>query len=390
MICEVCGISTASFGLTFFGKICSACVSHEERQDQGAVAQNEEYLTSFFSSRGRQGNTYDCIVPVRPDAEDYFTVEYLVKRGLNPLVVLVNNYFLSDIAWHNFHNMITVYDVDSVTFNPNFSAYKELVRSSLRKLESIYYPYKAILHSYVMRLAREKNISRVVWGQCQPLEFSGKFSIRDKLKLSKWWVLEHELGGVSENRFVGTGVHLPREQLDLLTYPPVSKVKGIQSIFLSNFLVWDQVEQNALAVTKGYTAEVAKNTYDPYENTGSSVYYQLHDLLRLQNTRVPKVHEHLARDIRFGRVIKPENEDKLNDLTPFLAYDIESFFRDFLDTTKSGFDWFVKNRLGSVKHLIRATADRKIVEEFEFNSSLFTNCDRAESKISFVKFAKGI
>lgn len=390
MICETCGISTASFGLTFFEKKCSACVLHDERKNQIAIAQNEEHLTSFFCSERRLGNSYDCIVPVRPDAEDYFTVEYLLKRGLNPLVVLVNNYFLNDIAWHNFHNMITVYDVDSVTFNPNFSTYKELVRSSLRKLDSIYYPYKAILHSYVMNLAKEKNIPRVVWGQCQPLEFSGKFSIRDRLRLSRWWILEHELGGVSENHFAGTGVQLPRNQFDLLTYPPVSSLKGVKSIFLSNFLVWDQVEQNAVAVTKGYTAEVAKNTYDPYENTGSSVYYQLHDLLRLKNIKVPKVHEHLARDIRFGRVLKAENEDKFSDLTPFLAYEIESFFRDFLDTTKSGFDWFVKNRLGSLKHLIRSTADRNILEDFEFNSTLFTNAYRVAAKTSFVKFAKGI
>jgi len=388
--CSSCGISVASFGLTFFDSKCSACVSFDELRDHEIALKNEHYLNDFFDRASSKSGTYDCLVPVRPDAEDYFVVNYLVSRGINPLVVLVNNFFLNDIGWHNFHNLITFYDVDSVAYSPNYPAYQEMVRASLRKLGSIYYPYKAIQHGYVMRLAREKSIPVVVWGQCQPLEFSGKFSRRDRLFLSQWWVHEHETNGVTPEQFLGTGVQLNKRDHSMLQYPRISETRGVKSVFLSNFLPWDQVGQNMDALSKGFVTESLDNSYDGFENSGSSVYYQMHDLLRVKSVGIPKLYEHVARDTRFGRWSLDVGSKMLANLQPYLSYNIDSFFKDFLGVTSSGLNWFVKNQLDGVSHLIRAHPEKNIREEVE---SLYTGprlSGDVDAKHQFVKFMKGI
>lgn len=390
MTCSKCGIKASSFGTTFFGEKCSSCMTLEELNDHDIVSANRDFLDAFLRNAKGSRKTYDCLVPVRADAEDYYTVGYLIDRGLNPLVVLVNNFFLNDIGWYNFHNLITHYDVDSVAYSPNYVSYLEMVRSSLRKFGSIYYPYKAIQHSYVMRLAKEKNIPAVIWGQCQPLEFSGKFSRSERLFLSQWWIQEHETNGINPERFLGTGVQLNASDAWMIRYPEISEVSGVNSIFLSNFLVWDQFAQNLEASDKGFVVESCINTYDCLENTGSSVYYQIHDLLRIQAKGYPKLHEHVARDTRYGRWALNIGSKILADIESYVAYNIEPFFKDFLGVTSSGFKWFLKNRLAGVNHLVRATPEKNIRDKVDHLFAGPLPPQGIDPKRHFVRFMKGI
>lgn len=392
MKCLQCGSSRASFGLTFFDTHCSACVTHAEMFDTDLMRENQAHLRKIFDDEKRaHKGTYHCLVPIRGDAEDYHTLDYLLKSGLNPLVVHVNNFFQNEIGWTNAHNLITFFDVDSVSFSPNYTVYKDLVAAALRKLKSIYVPYKGIQHAYVMRLAAEKKIPLVVWGQCQPIEFAGKFSRRDRLFQSKWWVSEHELNGISQEQFLGTGTGLAATKASVFKYPNRSEIAGVRAIFLSNFLPWDQVSQNRGALAKGFVPEQQTNTYDFYENSGSSVYYQLHDLLRIINCGFPKVHEHLSRDLRFKRICPAQCENVRNELDRYLAYDISSFFFKFLEVTTSGYQWFLEKRLGSLKYLLRSTPEKTLYDNIAPPREILESYPSSVvAEDDFVIYTKGI
>lgn len=392
MTCSRCGSSKSSFGLTFFGGTCSACMSHAELYDTSVVNENRGYIEKLFDdSKTKSKGNYHCIVPIRGDAEDYFTLKYLLSKGLDPLVVHVNNFFQNEIGWANVHNLITFFDVDSVSFSPNYETYRNLVAASLRKIKSIYAPYKGIQHSYVMRLAAEKNIPLVVWGQCQPLEFSGKFSRRDRLFQSKWWVSEHELNGLSPEQFLSTGVALSDNEASIFKYPDRSEVAHVKSIFLSNFLFWDQVSQGSEALSAGYVPQRQVNTYDFYENAGSSVYYQVHDLLRLLNCGFPKVYEHLSRDIRFNRISIEQARPVRRGMDKYLAYDISLFFSKFLGVTSSGYQWFVEKRLEPLRHLLRAAPERNLSEDVVVPPEMVEGYPvSSAAKNEFVVYMKGI
>lgn len=392
MNCKSCGNTTSSFGLTFWDQLCSACHSQAEMGDSTLMRKNEIFLSDILnqSKKKRTKGMYDCIVPVRGDAEDYYTIKFLMERNVDILVVFVNNFFLNDIGWMNYQNLITEFDLDSVTFSPNLDTYKNLVAESLRKLDSIYYPYKSIQHSYVMQEAIEKRIPLIIWGQCQPLEFSGKFSRSDRLFLSKWWIEEHELLSCSPKKFFSSGSLLDQTTVSFADYPSDNDTSRVQSIFLSNFLPWDQYIQNSEALNYGFTPELQKNTFDNLENAGSSVYYQMHDLLRLKRIGLPKISEHLSRETRFGRLTREDNLRIRLRIERYLSYQIETFFLDFLGTTKSGLDWFIKNNLSRYKHLIRSQPECSIVEEMSNCHNRCMATDWQEPRQHFVKFMKAI
>ena len=112
--------------------MCSGCLTHAEKHQDIWEAQ-QAYLHALIKSHQKQKRQYDCVVPVVGDAEDYFTLTQVLELGLSPLVVSVNDYFRNDIGWHNLHQLITYFDLDSLIFNPDLRVYKELVRTSLRK-----------------------------------------------------------------------------------------------------------------------------------------------------------------------------------------------------------------------------------------------------------------
>lgn len=377
--CKICGLDDSYFNNLFYLGICGACYFKDELDDLKNKKKRKNDLLTLLSEN-RNSNSYDCIVPVRGDAEDYYIINFLLKNKLNPYVVLVNNFFLTDLAWQNFHNMTTYFDVDSNVFNPNLKIYKELVRTSLRKLNTIYYPYKLLLHSYVMNLAKQKKIKLVIWGQCQPIEFSGKFSKLDNLKISEWWIIEHELNGVNFDELTGNGAQLTDKDINIYRYHDAKYLKNIYGIFLSNYMPWDQGKIGLEALEFGFTPGELINTVDPNENTGSSVYYQLHDLLRLVNTGHPKLSQQFAREIRYGRLSKKNLNKNINK---YLAYDIKSFFTNFLETTTSGYDWFLENKLTSYKHLIKKNPELKVPKHLKKNKL-------NKKKEDFILFMKGI
>ena len=66
---------------------------------------------------------------------------------------MVNDYFLNDIGWHNLHNLITYFDLDSFIYTPNESIYKELVRTSLRRYMNILLPSHLLFTSFPVHVA---------------------------------------------------------------------------------------------------------------------------------------------------------------------------------------------------------------------------------------------
>lgn len=352
--CKRC-LYTAShpFGITFVDGMCSGCVTHREK-DQLDWSVRLESLQILMKEvlRRRRPRTYDCVVPVRGDAEDYFVVGNALSLGLRPLVVGVNDYFLNDIGWHNLQNLITYFDVDSVLYNPELTTYKALVRTTLRKSDHILWPAIALHTSYPVHVAMERRIPIVLWGGLQPSEQVGKFSHTDEPQMSQWSRIEHDLFGQDLFTALGTGAEVQVAKLHYYDYPEIAALykRGIVGIYLSNYLRWDPLVQNNSSVAMGFIPEKQNATFDPYERAGSSVYYKLHDLLRLKRVGYRKCRDHLVREIRHGRITR-ERAATLEAEYSWASVDIQPFFK-WLGVTDSGFRWFVEHRLSGLKELV--------------------------------------
>ena len=347
------------FGLTINERECSGCLTHKEK-DQINWDDKANELNFILGQFKKQHAQYDCVVPVIGDAEDYYTLSKVLGAGLSPLVVCVNDYFKNDIGWHNLHNLITHFDVDSFVFNPDMRVYKDLVRTSLRKLDHIMLPFLQLHTAFPVHVAYERKIPLIIWGQNQAVEQVGKFSHHDAAEMSRWNRREHDLLNVEVGHLIGNGAQVDERALNYYRYPEVSSIarRGVRGLYLSNYMRWDPIAQNQAMTEFGFIPEANTSTFDVYERAGSSVYYHLHDLLKLKRVGYRKVNDHIAREIRHGRLTSEEGVTLSRQYGQSKVY-VKPFF-DWLGVTRSGYDWFKMHRLESVSGLISESQSESI------------------------------
>jgi len=339
------------FGLNFSNGECSGCFTHKEKD----LINWEEKLGQLKVEIKRHTTKhakYDCIVPVVGDAEDYYTLSKVLELNLSPLVVCVNDYFKNDIGWHNLHQLITHFDVDSFVFNPDIRVYKDLIKTSLRKYDHILLPFLQLHTSFPIHVAYERKIPLIIWGQNQSVEQVGKFSHYDNVEMSKWSRKEHDLFNVDTKKLIGNGAQVNLRDLNYYNYPDISNLnrRGVKGLYLSNYMRWDPLIQNKSAVEYGFHPEVNNASFDIYERAGSSVYYGLHDLLKYKRVGYRKVNDHVAREIRHGRLSSEEGM-LINQHYSKEKVHIKPFF-DWLGASKSGYEWFKLHRLDGLDYLI--------------------------------------
>lgn len=374
------------FGLSVYTNSCSGCDTHDEKYEINWDNKKEELLNIVQESK-QKSKVYDCIVPVVGDAEDYYVLKNVLELGLNPLVISVNDYFKNDIGWHNLHNLITYFDVDSLVFNPDIRVYKDLIRTSLRKFDHILLPFLSLHTSFPIHIAKERKIPLIVWGQHQSVEQVGKFSHNDKVQMSQWSRKEHDLFGNDIDKLIGNGAQVNERDLNYYKYPNIVQLEknGIKGIYLSNYMKWDPLKQNHSILDTGFKPQYNNSSFDIYERAGSSVYYEFHDLLKFKRVGYRKIRDHLVREIRHDRITKEEaisleleyNKSKV---------DVNKFF-DWLDMTKSGKDWFIMHRLMGFEHLIKNELNENIKLPDKLNKLLVLG---KNVKDEFVIFGKGV
>lgn len=376
------------FGLSVYREGCSGCYTHRQKYDIDWASVKDELMTELAASKIKRRG-YDCVVAVVGDAEDYFVLNKVLGLGLTPLVVAVNDYFKNDIGWHNLHNLITQFDVDSLVYNPDIRVYKELVRTSLRKYDHILLPFLSLHTAFPVHIAYERNIPLVIWGQNQAVEQVGKFSHCDRVQMSKWSRKEHDLFGCDVDTLIGNGAQIDTRQLNYYQYPDISKLskKKVKGLYLSNYFPWDPLAQNQTSINFGFRPQRHLASFDIYERAGSSVYYQLHDVLKYKRVGYRKVRDHLVREIRHGRISRSEAAS-LEEHFSQSKVDVRGFF-DWLGVSSSGYQWFKKHRLNSVKGLISESEITEAPQPLPAHLSnlLNTSYDAAED---FVCFGKGV
>lgn len=322
--------------------VCSGCNTHKEKYSIDWNLKKER-LRTIINKKIDKKKPYDCIVPIVGDAEDYFVIEKVLSLDLNPLVVHINNYFYNDIGWYNFQNLITHFDLDCQTFNPNMDKYKNAVRESLRKYNNIYWPYLNLLKTYPIKLALEKKINLIIWGQLQSIEQVGKFSHHDNIEMSKWSRIEHDLFNIDENKFFSTGTIMNEKDILNYKYPELFEINKseLTGLYLSNFFLWDPLNQNSRMVKYGFKPQKNNRSYDIYERAGSSVYYEFHDFTKIHNVGYSKIRDHLVREIRHNRVTKNE-AIKIEKKYQNNYFNLNPFF-NWLGLSKSGKEWYLKH-----------------------------------------------
>lgn len=313
--CKRCLYSTAHpLGLTLDDEgICSGCRVHEEKDCLDWDSRWSKLKKIVEPYRNKDGANYDCIVPVTGAQDSYYIVHLVKERlGLNPLLVTYNKYFNTPLGIHNLANLRIRFNCDILYQNVNPVSVKNVVRTTLRKFGSIYWPILAGQTVFPVQTAVRYKVPLIIWGAHQGLEQVGMFSHEHEVEMTRRYRKDHDLMGHEADDLLSIFDTLKEEDIWQYRYPDDRDLNtvGVRGIYLGNYVRWDPKAQHEQMMRDyGYQTSLFRRTFDCYDYTDCFNYMDLHDLLKLYKHGYSKVTDHATREIRFGRITREEGID---------------------------------------------------------------------------------
>lgn len=319
IFCKRCLYSTAHpLGLTLDDEgICSGCRVHEEKDVLDWSTRWEKLRSLVEPYRDKTGRNYDCIVPVTGGQDSYYIV-YLVKErlGLNPLLVSYNKYFNTPLGIRNMANLRIRFNCDILMQNVNPLSVKKIVRTTLRKFGSIYWPNLAGQTVFPVQTALRYQIPLIIWGAHQGVEQVGMFSHEHEVEMTRRYRKDHDLMGYEADDLLSIFDDLAESDIWQYRYPNDESLsaQGVRGIYLGNYIRWDpKAQHEQMIATHGYQTAAFTRTFNYYDHVDCFNYMQLHDLLKLYKHGYSRVTDHATREIRHGRMSRDQGLQLVRD-----------------------------------------------------------------------------
>ena len=324
--------------------ICSGCRVHEEKDslDWAERWQRLEQLVKPY--RSRDSRNYDCIVPVSGAGDSFFIVHLVKERlGLKPLLVTYNRYYNTPLGIRNLAQLRRRFDCDILIQSVNPRSVKKIIRTTLRELGSFHWPVLAGQSVFPVQTALSHRVPLIIWGAHQGLEQVGMFSHLHEVEMTRRYRKDHDLMGYEADDLLTVFDSLTEADIWQYRYPDEASLEqvGVRGIYLGNYVRWDPLAQHLQMVKEAnYHSATMPRTFDVYDHVDDWHYMGVHDKLKQAKHGYSRVLDQACREIRHGRLSKPQAitlAQKHADQHPQYS---ELLFH-WLDIHKPSFDFIV-------------------------------------------------
>ncbi len=152
--------------------VCNACRYAEQKAKTDWDAKLEELKDIAKDFKNPSG--YDCIVAVSGGKDSHYQA-WFVKNvlKLNPLCVTFAPAMPNEIGQKNLRNLITKIGVDHLYITPNPDYHKKLSRAMFLEHGNCFLPWTQGVYAAVARVAVEKKIPLIIYGENGEEEYGG-------------------------------------------------------------------------------------------------------------------------------------------------------------------------------------------------------------------------
>ena len=297
--------------------ICSGCKYNESRQKLEVNWDERKQMFGEIMEEAKRmaeerGNNYDCIIPVSGGKDSHFQV-YVVKEiyGLNPLLVTYNHIFNHEAGLRNLENLVEKSGCDLIRFTANPHAVKKLSRFMLETVGDLTWHYHAGIRTLPFKVAVEKNIPLIIWGEHGFAELTGIVSLEDFVEFTRWNRKEHDMRGFEPEDVVEKSKGLiTMKDLDPYIFPTDEALEEteVRGIYMSNFFDWN--------AKKAVERMMKIWNFKPisYERERTFVQYakiddhanDIHDYLKFLKFGYGRATDDASMEIRHGRMTREE------------------------------------------------------------------------------------
>lgn len=225
--------------------VCSVCNQIKIKKEKIDWSQRKQWLKELCD-RFRGKYAYDCVVPFSGGKDSTYTLWYLVREmNMKPLVVSFDHGFYRPQHLENRERTLKQLHCDFISFKASWKIVRELMHESLRRKGDFCWHCHCGVYAGSMRVAVEKKIPLIFWGQ--PNAEYGSYGYS--------YEMIEEVNERMFNRYINLGITaedmagmLPDwvkvRDLDMFRFPSVDEIKEINavSVRLGSFIPWNNRE----------------------------------------------------------------------------------------------------------------------------------------------------
>jgi len=290
--------------------ICDACNNALKKESIDWNKRKEELQKILEKHRSKNGNNYDCIIPVSGGKDSHYQTHVIKNEfGLRPLLVNFHPRDFTEIGRKNIENLKNL-GVDCIEFTSNPIVYKKLAKFGLVELGDAAWPEHIGIFYVPVQVAVAYKIPLIIWGENPQLEYGGPASVSSSPHLDREWNEKHGgyfLDKIRPEDMVKYGIEI--SDLKPYLYPSDEEIRkvGVTGIFLGYYLPWDARKQVEIVKKLGFNVldEPNEGTYTNYENLDTK-FVALHDYFKFLKYGFGRATDHASIDIRNNRLTRSE------------------------------------------------------------------------------------
>lgn len=286
--------------------VCNACRSYEARREVNWAERKQELLRILDKYRSKDGQNWDCIIPVSGGKDSTYQVVQMLELGMNPLCVTATTCDVTDIALRNIENIKRL-GVDYLEMSPNPLVRAKLNRIGLTQVGDISWPEHVGIFTIPVRVAVQYKVPLIIWGENSQNEYGGPAAATDNNVLNRSWLEEFGgLLGLRVSDLIGYE-GLSRKDLIPYFYPGDDELQqvGVTGIFLGYYFPWDGLANSVIAQAFGFEVP-------PHPTLGSMVNYEnldnyqvaIHEYFKFLKFGFGRATDHACLHIRRGRLTR--------------------------------------------------------------------------------------
>ena len=350
--CKNCFYPENSKPTIIFDKngICSGCNYNQSRNDEDVdwlerEKQFEKIMDDAKKTAREKGNSHDCIIPVSGGKDSHFQVWLLKEKyNMNPLLVSYNHGFNSPSGLRNLNNLVEKSGCDFVKYTAGVDSVRKIARYMIEKVGDLTWHYHAGIKTYPIKVAAEKKIPLIVWGEHAYAEMTGMVTLKEYVEFTKWSRTEHDMRGIEPLELIGKN-NITIKDIEPYIYPDDNLIleNDIRGIYLSNYFKWD-AEQQARLMKKiwnfgciTYEKERTFNLFAKIDDHANEV----HDYMKFVKFGYGRATDDASTEIRHKKLSR---EDGIYLIKKYDHVEPSSldFYCDFLGLTKKEFYDFLE------------------------------------------------
>lgn len=340
--------------------ICSGCLTENEGT-QINWKRRENLFKDLINEYKSPSNNYDCIIPVSGGKDSYWQIHLIKKYGLNPLLVTYNANNYSATGMKNLLNMREVFNADHIFFTPSIGLLKKMNRVTQRLMGDMNWHAHSGIETYPMRVAVEKNVPLMIWGEHGFMNLGGMHSYKDMVEYTFRFRHEHSCRGYEWYDIIKASKEFNDEifERELLQwkYPTDDQIDkiGVRGIFISNYFKWEPNKHLEL-MKKEYgfleSEEPFERTYKMASNLDDIHENGIHDYMKWVKFGYGRATDHTSKDIRSRNITRNEaikeilkrDHIKSRDINRWLKYVgwSEEEFDKVADSFRDPSVWWIK------------------------------------------------